>query len=44
MSLYMYIALGQGQKTHWGQKVDVNRNSLSLCPFVASLKTKLFES
>ena len=39
MSLYMYIALGQGQKTLWGQKVDVNRNSLSLCPFVASLKS-----
>ena len=36
----MYIDLGQGQKTLWGQKVDVNRNSLSFCPFVAnSLKS-----
>ena len=34
----MYIALGQGQTTPWGQNLDVNRNSLSLCPFVASLK------
>ena len=34
----MYIAPGQGQTTPWGQNFDVNRNSLSLCPFVASLK------
>ena len=40
MILYMYIAPGQGQKTLWGQKGDVNRNSLSLCPFIASLKKK----
>ena len=40
MILYMHIAPGQGQKTLWGQKVDVNRNSLSLCPFIASLKKK----
>ena len=38
MILYMYIASGQGQTTPWGQKFDVNRNSLSFCPFVASLK------
>ena len=35
----MYIAPGQGQTSPWGQNFDVNRNSLSLCPFVASLKT-----
>ena len=34
----MYIAPGQGQTTPWGQNFYVNRNSLSLCPFVASLK------
>ena len=34
----MYIAPGQGQTTPWGQNLDVNRNSLLLCPFVASLK------
>ena len=34
----MYIAPGQGQTTPWGQNFDVNRNSLSLCPFVVSLK------
>ena len=44
MILYMYIAPGQGQKTLWGQKVDVNRNSLSLCPFVASLKKNSLKS
>ena len=38
MILYMYIAPGQGQTTPWGQNFDVNSNSLSLCPFVASLK------
>ena len=38
MILYMYIAQGQGQTTPWGHNFDVNRNSLSLCPFVASLK------
>ena len=26
MILYMYIALGQGQTTQWGQTFDVNRN------------------
>ena len=41
MILYMYIAPGQGQTTPCGQNFDVNRNSLSLCPFVASLK-KIF--
>ena len=38
MILYMYIATGQGQTTPWGQNFDVNRNSLSLCPFVVNLK------
>ena len=38
MILYMYIAPGQGQTAPLGQIFDVNRNSLSLCPFVASLK------
>ena len=41
MILYTYIASGQGQTTSWGQNFDVNRNSLSLCPFVASLKKKI---
>ena len=36
MILYMYIAKEQGQTTPWGQNFDVNRNSLSLCLFVAS--------
>ena len=39
----MYIAPGQGQTTPWGQNFYVNRNSLSLRPFVASLKKNLFE-
>ena len=39
----MYIAPEQGQTTPWGQNFDVNRNSLSLCPIVASLKRNLFE-
>ena len=34
----MYVAPGQGQTTLWGQNFYVNRNSLSLCPFVDSLK------
>ena len=38
MILYMYIAPGQGETTPWGQIFCVNRNSLSLCSFVASLK------
>ena len=38
MILYMYIALGQGQKTPWGQTFDVNRKPLSLRPFVANFK------
>ena len=32
------IALGQGQKTPWGQKFEVNRKPLSLRPYVASFK------
>ena len=38
MILYMYIALGQGQKTFWEQTFDVNRKPLSLRQFVASFK------
>ena len=38
----MYIAPGQGQTTPWGHNFDVNRQHLSLCPFVAGLK-KCFE-
>ena len=37
----MYIAPGKGQTTLWGQNFYVNRNSLSLCPFVASLPISL---
>ena len=40
--LYMYIAPGQGQKTHWGQTLDVNNKPLSLCPLVASLKKEIW--
>ena len=29
MILYMYIALGQGQKIPWGQTFDVNRKPIS---------------
>ena len=36
--LYMYIALGLGQTTPWGQNFDVNRKLLPLWPFVASFK------
>ena len=28
----------------WGQTFDVNRNALSLCPFVASLKKNSLKS
>ena len=38
MTLYMYIAPGQGQKTPWGQTFDVNRKPLPLRLFVASFK------
>ena len=34
----MYIALGQGLTTSWGQNFDVYRNILSLRSFVASFK------
>ena len=34
----MYIAPGQGQTTPRGQNFDVNRNALSLYPFLASFK------
>ena len=38
MFFQMYIAPGQGQTTPWGQNPDVNRKTLSLCPFIASFK------
>ena len=38
MFLHMYVALGQGQTTLCGQSPDVNRKSLSICPFVTSFK------
>ena len=41
MFLYIYVAPGKGQTTLWGENFDVNRISLSLCPFVASLKKKI---
>ena len=34
----MYIAPGQGETAPRGQNFDVNRNALSLYPFVASFK------
>ena len=40
----MYIVLGEGQTTLWGQTFDVNRKPLSLCPFVAGLKTIALKS
>ena len=43
MILYMYIAQGQGQTAHWGQRFDVNSYFLSLHSFVASLKKNVFE-
>ena len=33
MILYMYIAIGPGQKTPWGQTFDVNRKPLSTICF-----------
>ena len=44
MILYMYIVLGQGQTTPWGQTFDVNRKPLSLCPFVTGLKKHALKS
>ena len=44
MILYMYIALGQGQTTPWGQTFDVKRKPLSLCPFLAGLKKNALKS
>ena len=38
MILYMYIAPEQALTTPWGRTFDVNRNILSLRPFVASFK------
>ena len=36
MFLYMYIALGQGQTTPWGQNFYININLLSLWSFAVS--------
>ena len=36
MFLNMYIALGQGQTTPWGQNFYININLLSLCSFAVS--------
>ena len=44
MLLYMYIASGQGQTAPRGQRVDVNRNVLSLHSFVASFKKMSLKS
>ena len=41
---HMYIALGQGHTTLCGQNPDVNRKALPFCPFVASLKKKIFDA
>ena len=38
MILYMYIALGQGQRAPRGQGFNVNRNVLSIYSFDASFK------
>ena len=38
MTLYTYIAPGQGQTDPRGQSFDANRNFLSLHSFVASFK------
>ena len=42
--LYMYIAPGQGQTAHRGQRFDVNRNVLSLHSFQASFKKMSLKS
>ena len=42
MTLYMYIAPGQGQTTPRGQCFDFNRNVRSLHSFVANFKKKVF--
>ena len=42
MTLYMYIAPGQGQTDPRGKSFDVNRNVMSLHSFVASLKKNVF--
>ena len=31
----MYIALGQGQTTPFGETFDINRKPSLLCPFIA---------
>ena len=35
---HVYIVLGRGKITPWGQNFDVDRKALSLCQFIASLK------
>ena len=44
ITLYMYIAPGQGQTAPRGQSFDVNRNTLSLHSFVASFKKMSLKS
>ena len=44
MTLYMYIAPGQGQTAPRGQNFDVNRKALTLYPFVASFKEMSLKS
>ena len=44
MILYMYIAPGQGETAHRGQRFDVNRNVFSLNSFVASFKKMSLKS
>ena len=44
MTLYMYIAPGQGQTAHRGQRFDVNSYVLSLHSFVASFKKMSLKS
>ena len=44
MILHMFIAPGQGQTAHMGQRFDVNRNVLSLHSFVASFKKMSLKS
>ena len=44
MILYMYIAPGQGQTAHRGQRFDVNSYVLSLQSFIASFKKMSLKS
>ena len=42
MTLYMYTAPGQGQKTPWGQTFDVNRKPLTTSTICCKFQTNLF--